>query len=60
MHEDRHPRVRTERKTVPDVRRLSRALIALAIAQAKAEKDAQEQDSPEKGKEAQDTPRRPA
>jgi hypothetical protein len=59
MHKDRHIRIRAERKAEPDIRKLSRALIALA--HAKAEKDAQEQqDQPQGGKAEKDSPRRPA
>lgn len=43
MHNDRQIRARSAPKTEPDVRKLSRALLALAMAQAKAEKEAQEQ-----------------
>lgn len=37
---DRRVRVRGEERTPPDVRKLSKALIALAFAQAQAETDA--------------------
>jgi hypothetical protein len=60
MHKDRHIRIRAERRAVPDVRRLSRALIALAMAQAKAEQEAQDEDRPEGGKRDKGSPRRPA
>lgn len=45
MSEDKQPRrritIRSVRRDPPDVRKLSRALIALAYAQAKAEVDAE-------------------
>lgn len=43
MHQDRQIRVRGERKREPDVRKLSRALLALAMAEARAEQEAQAQ-----------------
>jgi hypothetical protein len=43
MHKERHIRVRGVRRDEPDLRKLSRALIALAVAQA--EKDAAAQDA---------------
>ena len=60
MPRDRRIRIRSVPKAEPDVRKLSRALIALAMAQAKQEKDAQEQDRPQTEKADQNTPRRPA
>jgi hypothetical protein len=61
MHKDRHVRIRGAGKTEPDVHRLSRALIALAMAKAKAEKDAEQQASakPPTDKTSKDAPRRP-
>ena len=60
MHRERHIRIRADRKAVPDIRRLSRALISLAMAQAKAEQEAENQDSATGGKNPKDSPRRPA
>jgi hypothetical protein len=41
MHRDKRIRVRGAPKREPDIRKLSRALLALAMAQAKAEQEAQ-------------------
>lgn len=62
MHRDRHIRVRGTPKTEPDIRRLSRALLALAMAQAKAEQEAQQQPGPASpaGKNIDNPPRRSA
>jgi hypothetical protein len=59
MPKSRHIRIRGVHKEQPDVGKLSRALIALA--QAQAEKEAQEQqERPEEGKADHDSPRRSA
>jgi hypothetical protein len=39
-------RVRSQRRTPPDLRKLSRALIALALAQAEADAQAEAQGTP--------------
>lgn len=57
--EDREIRVRAVRRDPPDLRKLSRALIELALAQAQAEADAQaehERTEVNNGSE-EDTPR---
>jgi hypothetical protein len=54
MHQDRHIRIRSDRRSVPDVRRLSRALIALA--QAQAEQEAQAEDRSKKRRRTKDAP----
>jgi hypothetical protein len=43
MAQNRHVHIRSIKRTHPDIRKLSRALIALAMAQAQAEADAQAQ-----------------
>lgn len=65
MHQDTHVRIRGQRRSKPDVRKLSRALLALALAEARAEQEAQAQqpEQPERqertgGKKAEDAPRR--
>ena len=45
-HGERRLRIRSVRKNPPDLRRLSRALIELARAQAEAEAEATHQDRP--------------
>jgi hypothetical protein len=40
MHKDKHIRIRGERRDQPDIRKLSRAVIALAQAQAEKEAEA--------------------
>ena len=52
---DRRIRVRAIRRDPPDMRKLSRALIALAMAQAQAEADAQAEH--EAKQDAEDKPR---
>lgn len=52
---ERRIRVRAVRREPPDVKKLSRALIALAMAQAQAEADAQAEHDRTKGEE--DRPR---
>ena len=37
MHKDKHIKIRGERRVQPDLKKLSRALIALALAQAEQE-----------------------
>jgi hypothetical protein len=59
MHKDRHIRIRAERRETPDLRKLSRALITLALAQANSEKEAQDEDTARGGKAEKDSPRRP-
>jgi hypothetical protein len=46
---DRRIRVRAIRRDPPDMKKLSRALIALAMAQAQAEADAQAEHQAKKG-----------
>ena len=46
--DQRRVRVRAIRRDPPDMRKLSRALIALAMAQAQAEADAQAEDQAKK------------
>ncbi len=41
MHADRHISIRSIRRPTPDIRKLSRALIAVAMAQAEKEAAAQ-------------------
>jgi hypothetical protein len=60
MHRDRHIRARGTPKAAPDVRKLARALLALAMAQARVEKEAQEHAEQEASKPNKDRPRRPA
>lgn len=48
---ERHIRVRAVRRDPPDIKKLSRALIALAMAQAQAEVDAQAEHEAEQTKE---------
>lgn len=55
---DRHIRIRAERREDPDIRKLGKALIALA--QAQAEKEAREQHDSTKVQPNKRTPRRPA
>lgn len=50
---DRRIRVRTVRRDVPDLKKLSRALIALALAQAQAEADAQTEHGAKREEEGQ-------
>ncbi len=52
---ERRIRVRAERRDPPDLRKLSRALIALALQQAQAEADAQNQH--ETSRKREDPPR---
>lgn len=52
---DRRVRVRGIRRDPPDIKKLSRALIALAMAQAQAEADAQAAQG--KNKDGEDRPR---
>jgi hypothetical protein len=40
MHKDKHIQIRGERRDQPDIRKLSRAVIALAQAQAEKEAEA--------------------
>ncbi len=49
--EDRRVRVRAVRRDPPDLKKLSRALIALALAQAQAEVDAQAEHEAKRDKE---------
>jgi hypothetical protein len=51
----RRVRVRAVRRDPPDIKKLSRALIALALAQAQAEADAQAEHQTKK--DAEDRPR---
>ena len=46
--------VRAVRRDPPDIRRLSRAVIAIAMAQAQAEADASRQSAPQTDKEEPD------
>ena len=48
---ERRIRVRAVRRDPPDIRKLSRALIALAMAQAQAEADAQAEHQTKRAKE---------
>jgi hypothetical protein len=48
---DRRIRVRAVRRDVPDLKKLSRALIALALAQAQAEADARSEHRSKKEEE---------
>ncbi len=48
---ERRIRVRGVRRDPPDIKKLSRALIALAMAQAQAEADAQAEDQTTRDKE---------